>query len=102
MLALGLILIVLGVVALLSGVFYNDDPGEAASLLGVPLGSTTIFLVGVFAGLAILCGFSLARYGTRRGLRHRREQKRLTELSHKLEKVESERARDRDQERPGS
>lgn len=100
MLAVGLILVVLGVVALLSGVFYTDDPGTTASLLDMPLGATAIFVVGVVSGLAILWGISLIRYGTRRGLKHRREQKRLNELSQKLNKVEAERAREHDQDRP--
>lgn len=102
MLGIGLILIVLGVVALLAGIFYTDDPGESAELLGMPLGTTTIFIVGVLSGLAILWGFGLLKYGTRRGFKRRREQKQLSELSQKLERVEAERARERsDEDRPG-
>jgi uncharacterized membrane protein YedE/YeeE len=94
MLAVGLILIALGVLALLAGLFTAGDHGDA-SLLGIHLGATSVFLVGVFAGVAILWGLSLSRYGTKRELRHRRERRRLTELSTKLDAVEAERARER-------
>lgn len=98
MLALGLILIVLGLIALLSGVFYTDDLGDSATILGVPIGTTAIFIVGVFAGVAILWGFSITKYGTRRGIRQRREQRRYREMSEKLERVEAERQRERDRD----
>jgi hypothetical protein len=100
MLAVGLILLALGVLALLAGLFTAGDHGDA-SLLGIHLGATSVFLVGVFAGVAILCGLSLSRYGTKRELRHRRERRRLAELSHKLDAVEAERARDRRPEDDG-
>ncbi|MFT4286769.1 hypothetical protein [Nocardioides sp.] len=98
MLVLGLVLMVLGVLALLAGIF---TPGGDASLLGLELGTTSVFLVGVFSGVAILWGFSIAKYGGKRELRHRREQKRLNELSEKLEQVEADRAHERDVDRPG-
>jgi hypothetical protein len=95
MLVLGLILIAFGVLVLLAGLFTTGDTG-AASLLGIHLGATSVFLAGVFAGVAILWGISLTRIGTKRELRHRRDQKRLEELSAKLDKVEAERGRDDD------
>ena len=99
MLVLGLLLIVLGALALLAGLFTAGDSGHA-SLLGVHLGATTVFLVGVFAGVAILWGFSIAKFGTKRQLRHRRDQRRLRELSQKLDQVDGDRQRDDDEDRP--
>lgn len=94
MLVLGLLLIVLGVLALLMGLFTAGDSGDA-SLIGLHVGATSVFLVGVFAGVAILWGISLTKYGTKREIRHRREQRRLQELSARLEKAEAERDRGR-------
>ena len=64
MLVLGLLLIVLGVLALLMGLFTAGDSGDA-SLLGVHVGATSVFLVGVFAGVAILWGISLTKTADR-------------------------------------
>jgi uncharacterized membrane protein YedE/YeeE len=97
MLVLGLLLIVLGVLALLMGVFTAGDTGDA-SLLGIHVGATSVFLVGVFAGVAILWGLSLTKFGTKRELRHRRERRRLQELSARLEKAEADRSPDRDRD----
>ena len=98
MLVLGLLLIVLGVLALLMGLFTAGDTGDA-SLLGIHVGATSVFLVGVFAAVAILWGLLLTKFGTKRELRHRREQRRLQELSARLEKAEADRGPDRDADR---
>jgi hypothetical protein len=94
MLVFGLILIAFGVLAIVAGLFTAGDTGQA-SLLGMHLGATWVFLVGLFAGVAILWGFSITKLGTKRELRHRRDQRRLQELSAKLDEVEAERARHR-------
>ena len=57
---------------------------------------TESFFVGVAAGAAILWGFSILKWGTKRSLAHRRERKELTELNQKLERVEAERRADGD------
>jgi hypothetical protein len=95
MLVFGLILIAFGVLAVLAGLFTAGDTGEA-SLLEFHLGATSVFLIGLFAGVAILWGISITRFGTKRELRHRRDQRRLQELSAKLDEVEADRARHRD------
>ncbi len=58
------------------------------------------FFVGVAAGAAIMRGFSILKWGTKRSLAHRKERKELTELNEKLERVEAERRDDDDTERP--
>ncbi len=91
MVILGLLLIGVGVIAILSAVFVSEG---SAQLLGLDLTALGIFLVGVGAGAAVLWGYSILKYGTRRELKARRERKELNELSAKLEHVESERKRD--------
>ena len=49
---------------------------------------------GVAAGAAILWGFAILKWGTKRSLAHRTERKELTELNEKLERVEAERRTD--------
>lgn len=90
MLVLGLVLLVVGVVVLLVGLFTAGDTGNA-SLLGIHVGATAVFLLGLFAGIAILWGLSIARYGGKRQLRRRREHRRLEGLAAKLERIEGER-----------
>jgi hypothetical protein len=91
MLILGLLLIAAGVVAIVAAVATASGTAE---LLGTDLGALTIFLVGVGSGVAVLWGFGITKFGTRRSLQHRRESKRLGELSDKLDRVEAERRHD--------
>lgn len=88
MVILGLLLILLGTIAILSAVFVSKGTGE---LLGINMSSLEIFLVGVAAGAAILWGYSLLKWGTRRGLAQRKERKELGQLNDKLKRAESER-----------
>ena len=93
MVILGLGLMILGGIAVLSALFVSE-PGSGFSV-------TTLesFLVGVAAGAAILWGFAILKWGTKRSLAHRKERKELNELNQKLERVEAER-RAEDPERP--
>lgn len=97
MVFLGLILIALGAIAILSAVFVSDGSAE---LLGMDLTALAIFLVGVGAGAALIWGFAILKYGTKRELRQRKERKQLNELSDKLDKVEAERRADGDTDTP--
>jgi membrane protein implicated in regulation of membrane protease activity len=91
MVILGLLLIVLGALAIVAAVFTNDG---SASLLGIDMSVLAVFLVGVAAGAFILWGWSILKYGTKQGLRQRRERRKLTELSEKLDRVQGERPPD--------
>ena len=93
MVFLGLALIILGGIAILSAVFVSE-PGSGGELLGLDVTTLESFLVGVAAGAAILWGFSILKWGTRRGLAHRKERKELTRLNEKLDRVEAERRAD--------
>lgn len=87
MVILGLVLIGLGALAVLAAIFVSEG---TAQLLGMELTSLAIFLVGVAAGACMLWGFMILKYGTKRELRLRKERKQLTELSQKLDRVESD------------
>ncbi len=90
MVFLGLALIILGGIAVLSAIFVST-PGTGGELLGFSVTTLESFIVGVAAGAAILWGFTILKWGTRRGLAHRKERKELTKLNAKLERVEAER-----------
>lgn len=101
---LALVLLVLGALVVLGAV---TTSGGSAELLGVDdLSSPTILLVGLCSGLTIVLDLDLdldlAKAGTRRSLQHRREQKRLHELSDQLDRAQAERRHDndRDEDRP--
>jgi Zn-dependent protease with chaperone function len=100
MLILGLLLVAAGVLLLLAAVFTAETTGVGAAveIVGTEVGAVTLFLLGLGAGIAILWGLSLAKFGARRSLRQRREQQRLTKLSEQLDKVEAERRHDHDDE----
>ena len=95
MVILGLGLMILGAIAVLSALFVSE-PGTGGELMGVDVSTLDAFLVGVAAGAAILWGFAILKWGTRRSLAHRKERKELTELNQKLERVEAERRADGD------
>ena len=93
MVILGLGLMILGGIAVLSALFVSQ-PGTGGELLGFEVTTLEAFFVGVAAGAAILWGFALLKWGTRRSLAHRKERKELTKLNEKLEKVEAEHRED--------
>jgi uncharacterized integral membrane protein len=87
MVVLGLLLLAVGIGTILVAVFSTSG---TATFLGADLGGGTLFVLGVAATLALLCGLMLTRAGTGRALRHRREHRRLRSL----ERERSERRRD--------
>ena len=91
---------ILGAIAVLSALFVSE-PGTGGELMGVDVSTLDAFLVGVAAGAAILWGFAILKWGTRRSLAHRKERKELTRLNEKLERVEAE-SREDDPERRDS
>ncbi|SDC84095.1 hypothetical protein [Nocardioides lianchengensis] len=96
MLLLGLILIGAGALVIVATVFTAEIDGRHLEVLGVTVSPLALFLLGVGAGLAVLWGFGILKYGTKRSLRQRRESKKLEELSEKLEIADRERHRDND------
>jgi hypothetical protein len=96
MLLLGLFLIALGALVIVAAVFTVEIVGGEIELIGVEVTPLGLFLIGVAAGVAVLWGFSIFKWGTKRGLARRREQKKLNELSEKLDRADAERRHDID------
>ena len=89
----GLLLILLGALAIVAAVFGSDGSAE---FLGQDSSALTIFLIGVAAGVAVLWGYWISKLGVKRSIRHRRESKQLEELSEKLDRVDEDKRRDVD------
>lgn len=101
MLILGLLLIVAGAGLVLAGVFTAELTSSGKlELLGIEMGATTLFLLGVAAAVAILWGLWITKFGARRGLRQRKEKRKLEELSDKLDRTGTGRRRDLDDDDP--
>jgi hypothetical protein len=102
MLIFGLVLLVIGVLGLLAGIFGTDTESRTsggttdvhATFIGIEMSATTLFLVGVASATLVLLGLWLMKVGAKQGWTRRKEQKRLTELSAKLEAAEAERRRE--------
>ena len=74
--------------------FIATDPGTGGAYLGFDVTTLQVFLIGVAAGAALLWGFAILKWGTKRSLAHRKERKELTRLNEKLDRVEAERRED--------
>ncbi len=93
----GLLLILLGALAIVAALL--TATGSHVELLGFGVSAVGLFLVGLASGVAILWGIGLAKWGTKRSLRHRRESRRLDALSEKLDRREAEQHDERDDHR---
>ncbi|CAB4725606.1 MAG: hypothetical protein F2667_11920 [Actinobacteria bacterium] len=100
MVILGFALIFGGALVIAASVFTAQLTDGRVELIGVEVTPISLFLLGVGAGVAILWGFTILKYGARRSLRQRRDQKKLEELSEKLDRVDRRNDGDRgEQER---
>lgn len=86
MVALGIVLMLLGGLALVSAIFVSEGSAE---LLGMDLSALTIFVIGFVAGVFVLWGFSLTKWGTRRGLAAGRERRELRKESRARERAQT-------------
>ncbi len=91
--ALGAVLVVLGLFT--SEVKFEDNQTKV-EIANVNLSTEGLFLAGVVAAALILVGLWALKLGAKSSWKHRREQKRLSVLSEKLDKVELERRRQDD------
>ncbi|CAN5416372.1 hypothetical protein BH11ACT8_BH11ACT8_33600 [soil metagenome] len=97
MLILGLLLIVAGAGVILAGLFTTDVSSTGQiQVIGIDVSAQTLFVLGILAAVAILWGFTIGKLGAKRGMRQRREQKKIDDLSAKLDRAEGERNRDLD------
>lgn len=100
MVIFGLLLLVIGVLGILAGIFGTDyDTVEGknqltSEFLGINCGPEVIFLLGAASTLLMVLGLWVMKAGAKQGWKRRKEQKRLSELSSKLDEVELERRRD--------
>lgn len=93
MLILGLVLIVVAAVLIVLGLFTTgngdlDDP--TATLLGLPVGSTTIFVIGLVAGVLLLFGLSLTKWGGKLQAKSMKEKRQMRKLTKTLQDVTPE------------
>ncbi len=100
MVILGLILLSVGAVLVVLGLFtsevkFEDNQGSV-EYANIELTTEALFLVGVAAAALILAGLWTIKLGAKQGWRHRKEQRRLSELSEKLDRVEAERRAESD------
>lgn len=96
MLLLGLIVLLAGVVALLISFFGSsvDYSHRSTEILNWDVSAGTLVLWGAISTLLVVAGLWMMKAGARQGWKRRKEQKRLSELSSKLDEVEAERMRE--------
>ena len=104
MVVFGLVLVALGAVVVVLGLFTSDvkfeDNEATVEIANVNLSTEGLFLAGVIAAALILVGLWAVKLGAKMNWKQRKEQKRLNELSDKLDKVDLERRRKEDEENP--
>ena len=100
MVILGLVLLLAGVVIVLLGLFTSDvsSSNGTVEIANVDLTPAGVILAGMIAALLIFLGLWAIKLGAKQGLRRRREQKRLNELSEKLGRAEADRRRGDDED----
>ena len=96
MFVVGLLLVLFGALGIIGALFGSEGTAE---FLGMELSAFWIFVVGLASGVAILWGYTIAKFGVKRSIQHRRESKQLQELSEKLDRVDEEKRREVDDER---
>lgn len=89
---MGLVLIVVAAVLIVLGIFTTgngdlDDP--TATLLGLPVGSTTIFVIGLVAGVLLLFGFSLTKWGGKHQVKYMKQKRQMRDMAKTLQDAES-------------
>lgn len=99
MVIIGLLLLIIGVLGILAGVFGSDydvdgKDRRTTEIIGINVDPEVLFLVGVASGLLVIAGLWFMKTGAKHGWKRRQEQKRLSDLSQKLDEVEAERRRE--------
>jgi uncharacterized membrane protein len=108
MVLFGLVLVILGVLLALAGLFgtgYDYDSHnnfQSTRFLGINVDPAALVVIGIIAGALVVIGLWIMKVGAQLGWKHRKEQKRLDELSEKLDRAEAERrARGEDEDTEG-
>jgi uncharacterized membrane protein YiaA len=92
MVILGLILLLAGAVIVLLGLFtadvtFDNNKGSV-EIANIDLSPEAVFLAGVLAAALIFIGIWAIKLGAKHGWKRRKEQKRLDELSEKLDRAD--------------
>ncbi|MBM7517229.1 hypothetical protein [Nocardioides nitrophenolicus] len=95
MLLLGLVVLVVGVIGLVLSFFGAsiDYKHRSAEILNWDVAPGTLVLWGAVSTLLVVLGLWMMKAGAKQGWKRRKEQKRLSELSEKLDQVELDRRR---------
>jgi type VI protein secretion system component VasK len=96
MVILGLVLIAVGALAIVCGLFTSELDGTQLQFLGQDLSPAALFIIGVGSAVLIWWGLWILKAGSKRSWAHRKEQKRLEKLSAQLDDVEARRRIDVD------
>ena len=95
MLLLGLVVLVVGVIGLVLSFFGAsiDYKHRSAEIMNWDVAPGTLVLWGAVSTLLVVLGLWMMKAGAKQGWKRRKEQKRLSELSEKLDQVELDRRR---------
>lgn len=104
MVIFGLVLLVVGALGILAGVFGAEAESTSAqgktdvhtTFLGLEMSASTLFVVASVATLCVVAGLWFMKVGAKQGWKRRKEQKKYGELNERLERAEAERRRDED------
>ncbi|MBB3091554.1 hypothetical protein [Nocardioides albus] len=93
MLILGLVLIVVAAVLIVLGLFTTgngnlDDP--TATMLGLPVGATPIFVIGLVAGVLLLFGISLTKWGGKLQMKYMKQKREMRTMAKTLQDITPE------------
>jgi hypothetical protein len=106
MVVFGIVLVVLGAVIVVLGLFTSEvkfeDNEATVEIANVNLSTEGLFLAGVIAAALILVGLWAIKLGAKMNWKQRKEQKRINELSEKLDKAELDRRRQDDEDGPAA
>ena len=69
MFVVGLLFVLFGALAIVAALFGSDGTAE---FLNMDLSAFAIFLIGLASGVAILWGYSVAKFGVKKSMQHRR------------------------------
>ncbi len=97
MVILGLVLIAIGALAIVCGLFTSEVEQGQLQFLGQDINPVALFFIGVGSAVAIWWGLWLFKSGSKRSWARRKEQKRLEKLSEQLDDVDAQRRMDVDQ-----
>lgn len=101
MVVFGVVLLALGVILVVGGIFgtststdinETDTVEVTTKFFGFSADLTTIFVIGALAAVLILTGLWLMKYGAKRGWSKRKERKKLDEMHDKMVKADREEA----------